>query len=217
MDSVALDVVERPWLRHNGWTAPPLEERFWQKVDKSSGPDSCWHWIANIDRGGYGLFSRGRGRSIGAHRMAYLLVKGEIPPGMQVDHVCHVPSECVAVPCLHRRCVNPAHLATATPRQNSLRSNSIPAKNATQTHCLRGHPLSGDNLSIDKTHGYRICKACKALHFRNNYVPHSRTWPERTHCARGHELKPENTITGGGKRCRICKNQKQRERRHNGK
>jgi hypothetical protein len=33
------------------------------------------------------------------------------------------------------------------------------------THCLRGHPLSGDNLRVNKT-GSRVCRTCERLHKR---------------------------------------------------
>jgi hypothetical protein len=53
-------------------------------------------------------------------------------------------------------------------------ANPLPEK----THCLRGHPLSGDNLSIrlDKKTGQikqRRCKACAAL-YTAQYRQHSK-------------------------------------------
>jgi len=32
------------------------------------------------------------------------------------------------------------------------------------THCKRGHPLSGDNLSTAPSIRFRVCKACKRMH-----------------------------------------------------
>lgn len=37
-------------------------------------------------------------------------------------------------------------------------------QNTRKTHCLNGHPLSGDNLRVQKK-GYRNC--CKCQNFRN--------------------------------------------------
>ena len=87
-----------------------VEERFWEKVDKSGGPYACWLWTASKNRKGYGQFNAGAkfGGSIGAHRMAYILETGEIPEGLVIDHICQRPD-----------CVNPAHLNPVTDSINS--------------------------------------------------------------------------------------------------
>jgi hypothetical protein len=47
------------------------------------------------------------------------------------------------------------------------------AKKSAQTHCKRGHPLSGDNIYIQKWHGkeYRVCRACHAFRERQRRYP----------------------------------------------
>lgn len=78
----------------------PLEVRFWAKVDRR-GPDECWPWTAAKKPDGYGSF-RPAGRQGGlalAHRIAWELTQGPIPPGKQVLHECDQPP-----------CCNPAHL-----------------------------------------------------------------------------------------------------------
>jgi hypothetical protein len=93
----------------------------------------CWLWIASGDRDGYGRFDHGA-----AHRWAWMLYRGPIPEGMVLDHMCRV-----------RSCVNPDHLRVVTPRINALEnSHAHAAVNAAKTHCIHGHPLSGDNLWI---------------------------------------------------------------------
>lgn len=84
----------------------PIEERFWEKVDKR-GPDECWPWTAA--RSGQYLYGRlGRdGRVTRAHRVAYELAVGPIPEGMQVMHICDNPP-----------CCNPAHLGLGTNLEN---------------------------------------------------------------------------------------------------
>jgi DNA-binding CsgD family transcriptional regulator len=73
----------------------------------------CWVWIRYIDKkGGYALMG---GHKLGdtklAHRYFYTLIKGPIPEGLELDHLCKV-----------RCCVNPNHLEPVTPRENVRRS-----------------------------------------------------------------------------------------------
>lgn len=84
----------------------PLKDRFWTKVDQSGGPDACWLWTAAVNRKDYGQIEEGR-QMWRAHRIAYEWTVGPIPPGMQIDHKCHV-----------HRCVNPKHLQVVTQQKN---------------------------------------------------------------------------------------------------
>lgn len=80
----------------------PAIERFWPKVDQSGGPDACWPWIGK-KRDGYGRFYFSAARSapvlVQAHRIAFELVNGPVPPEIDVCHTCDNPP-----------CCNPAHL-----------------------------------------------------------------------------------------------------------
>lgn len=58
----------------------------------------CWIWQKYVDKNGYGRLTTSR-RLMCAHRYYYEKVKGKIPEGFEVDHLCHVTS-----------CVNPDHL-----------------------------------------------------------------------------------------------------------
>lgn len=103
---------------------------------------------------GHGSFGR-RGL---AHRISYTMHFGPVPAGMVVMHSCDNPP-----------CVNPAHLTIGTQADNLAdmtakgRRAPMPASNTAKTHCLRGHPLSGENLYRCPA-GKRSCRTCRREH-----------------------------------------------------
>jgi len=84
------------------------KERFWDKVDKSR---DCWLWTAAKCHG-YGQVSI-NGKRYRPHRITYMIYKGEIPEGLQINHHCDTPL-----------CVNPDHLYAGTQKQNLIDSVS---------------------------------------------------------------------------------------------
>lgn len=135
------------------------EASFWQKV-ASGGPGECWQWTGSCDPGGYGTFGV-RGKTVGAHRWSYLHHVGPIVGGYELDHLCHTRDEsCPGGPtCLHRRCVNPAHLEPVPPRENWARSNAPSRANQDKTHCKHGHEFTAAN-TITRKSGHRGCREC---------------------------------------------------------
>ena len=132
-----------------------VQERFEEKYipEPNSG---CWLWTASVDGKGYGHM-RANGKTVGAHRIAHELYKGPIPDGLEIDHLCRVPS-----------CVNPDHLEAVTRSVNAKRGTQgehTAAKMLAKTHCPRGHPYSGNNLKIGSK-GERRCRICENARVR---------------------------------------------------
>lgn len=134
-------------MSYKQFTREQYVESFWKKVDQN-GPGECWSWKACKNRDGYGTV-RFLGVSRLAHRIAFLLVRGEIPKGMQIDHVCR-----------NRWCVNPLHMDIVTSSENTKRARPWHPELA-KTHCPKRHPYDDKNTKRDRR-GHRFCRACHA-------------------------------------------------------
>jgi hypothetical protein len=124
-----------------------------ERIDHFSCPEpnsGCWLWLGQVDRHGYGCISF-RDKPSLAHRVSYEAYRGPIPAGLTLDHLCRV-----------RCCVNPCHLEPVTPAVNTLRGNTIPARNKQKTHCIKGHPFNEKNTRVD-SRGRRCCRACQVI------------------------------------------------------
>lgn len=128
-------------------------EQFWTQVEKTGESlSSCWLWRGGITTGGYGYMYIGRLRKP-AHRVAYELVKGSIPEGFQIDHLCRV-----------RGCVRPDHLEAVTAAENNRRSLSRSAMAARRQSCANGHEYTDEN-TMRGPDGERKCRQCSRDYF----------------------------------------------------
>lgn len=133
-----------------------LYERILERADRM--PDGCWLWTGSLNSQGYGLISVG-GVLFLVHRVALLARDGSIPDGHVADHTCHDPATCPGrKACLHRRCVNSAHLEPVTIAENSRRGAQ-----QNRSTCKRGHRLSARRRGRKVV---RCCRRCEALNRR---------------------------------------------------
>lgn len=118
-------------------------------LEEDCGHDTpCWIWQLYKDEWGYGYEGKRP-----AYRVYYEARFGSVPKGLELDHLCRVPS-----------CVNPDHLEAVTHGENMRRGST-----ARKTHCVRGHPLAGENLYVTPS-GRRQCRTCRKASRRQTYL-----------------------------------------------
>ena len=134
-------------------------ERFNQKVKKTG---TCWLWTGALNSKGYGSMSY-NGKGTSAHRLSYILHKGEIPDGLIICHTCDTP-----------KCVNPDHLWAGTPSENMKDMFAKDRQGSTsrqKTHCRRGHEFTPENIfsrtNADGTMKI-ICRECIKISRKTN-------------------------------------------------
>jgi hypothetical protein len=136
-----------------------MKRKFWEDYpapirDESSG---CLRWQGPHHVNGYGVLGHKY-----AHREAWLRSGREIPDGMVIDHVA-------SLGCVHRDCIEVAHMEVVTQKENVRRGKKVKAQ-IEKTHCPKGHPYHGYNLIVRR--GKRECRAC--AYERNRAAYHSR-------------------------------------------
>lgn len=172
----------------------PEEERFWAKVRKTS---ECWEWSGSRTAAGYGNVRLPNGKNGYAHRISYRFLRGGIPDGLVIDHLCR-----------NRACVNPAHLEPVTHAEN-VRRGAAPY-GPVRDKCRHGHDITIPENVYTLPGGNHRCRLCAKTHeSRRAEARHERGDLRKilkSHCIRGHEFDEANThVTRGGHRvCRKC-------------
>lgn len=131
-------------------------DEIWEHVEKRIRPDArtgCWNWTGATSTDGYGNV-KWFGTSYSTHRLAYQANVGDVPEGLELDHLCR-----------NRRCCNPQHLEAVTHAVNIARGVGRFADRQKQTHCTHGHEFTPENTYIKRT-GTRECRTCKRLSAR---------------------------------------------------
>lgn len=125
---------------------PVIEARLMASIEAiTRRPDDCYEWVGGLDREGYGRIRSSTG-TMAAHRAIWLMLRGPIPDGLVIDHLCR-----------NRACVNVNHLDVVTDRENIRRG----LRGALRTHCAKGHPFAGHNLIVAQ--GRRYCRECRRV------------------------------------------------------
>lgn len=111
------------------YPVPELTEKqikkFWAKVGRST-ENHCWLWKGAVRQDGYGAWAPSAKLS-GAkpHRVAWKLLRGQIPDGLTLDHLC-----------MNKLCCNPTHLEPVTQSENTKRYMATKPLNL---FCINGH------------------------------------------------------------------------------
>ncbi len=113
-------------------------------------PNGCWEWERKRRGSKYAVMEFDR-RPRSVHRIMYTFAWGDIPDGLELDHICR-----------NQYCVNPFHLEAVTHKTNMERGDF---SSMIKAHCKRGHPMSGDNIYFRPGNGYRQCYACSWKRF----------------------------------------------------
>ena len=103
-------ISSTPWKQYR---FTPFHIRFWCFIKPLV--NGCWEWTGTVNNQ-YGMFSVGSKFKL-THRLAYEMLNGPIPDGLEIDHLCR-----------NKLCANPDHLEAVTHTENMVRM-----------HRYRGH------------------------------------------------------------------------------
>jgi hypothetical protein len=117
---------------------------------------NCWNWVGCKTKGGYGA-SALNGIKMVAHRAMWRLLRGELPDGLDLDHLCR-----------NRSCINPDHLEPVTRSENLKRGFEARG-------CKNGHSYNDRDFDLVKRSDGSVERRCKICHReRNRRAKHNR-------------------------------------------
>jgi len=124
----------------------------------------CWLWNGSMTNNGYGLASvggsPGKARNIVAHRAVWFIMRGDVPDGLVLDHLCR-----------NRGCVNPDHLEIVTQKENVARGVGAP-KITADGRCGR---CGSDRIKPRLRNGKQMCWTCPPCDVRRVLAARKRT------------------------------------------
>jgi hypothetical protein len=137
---IEVDLLRRIFARVN-FNGPVPEH------DPSLG--NCWVCIRSVKPNGYASITY-KGKTANVHRLAFVMLVGDIPDGLELDHLCR-----------NRACIRPYHLEPVTRLENQVRGEGFVAMHVRKTHCKNGHAFSTENTYVHR--GHRYCRACRKI------------------------------------------------------
>jgi hypothetical protein len=124
--------------------------------------NGCWEWTGARTKFGYGV-TTWNGKYWRAHRLIYTLIKGPIPVGKELHHIC-----------VYEPCVNPDHQKPASPSLHKEFHSEM------RTHCINGHELTKENSYEMPGHPTKItCRICRYNNVIKNRKEQEKEFEER--------------------------------------
>ena len=145
-------------------------------LNSEPGDAGCFVWTRSVDKSGYGRLHLprsefGKVRQTGAHRAAWLASVGDIPEGLQIDHLCY-----------NTLCVNVKHMELVTIQVNLERRLRAGRRLIDpKGHSCGKHGQAEGSVNTDKRgYNYWRCLICKRANANRRYAERKALAPQAT-------------------------------------